>query len=251
MRILTFFFIFLSHIILTFGEGKGDGISLFYPGGQYLLLTFSGGPHFKNTHQILDILKRYKMKATFFVDINRSMNHQEVLRRIVQEGHDIGIQGSSTVFRQQNANTVFKYVISSIDYLKQATSLNTIKYFRPPSQYQRVDKVAWKEILAPLGNDSSSSVEASKLKTILWTIHTRDLETDIAKKEGKVEQSSTDLWVEGIVKQVKPGVIILCHDHSETMLRALPQLLEQLIHKHYYELLSVTQVLSFPDDTPH
>lgn len=57
-------------------------------------LTFDGGPS-KNTATILDTLKKYGQKATFFVVGKNIAGNEAILKRIVDEGHTIGIRSYS------------------------------------------------------------------------------------------------------------------------------------------------------------
>lgn len=63
-------------------------------------ITFDDGPN-KNTSKILDILKEYNMKATFFLLEDRINTYPEIVKRMLSEGHSIGLHGQShekTVF---------------------------------------------------------------------------------------------------------------------------------------------------------
>ena len=60
------------------------------PGGRDVALTFDDGPDPRTTPEVLDILKRYDMKATFFVVGNRARRYPDLLRRIFVEGHTVG-----------------------------------------------------------------------------------------------------------------------------------------------------------------
>ena len=60
----------------------------------YVYLTFDDGPSFDMTPKILDILKEENVKATFFI-INYKENKKDLVKRIVEEGHSIGINGNS------------------------------------------------------------------------------------------------------------------------------------------------------------
>lgn len=71
-------------------EGIASGIDLFFhPKTMYL--TFDDGPSEENTAAVLDILKARDIKATFFVVGENVRKHPEVAKRIVEEGHTIGI----------------------------------------------------------------------------------------------------------------------------------------------------------------
>lgn len=58
---------------------------------KVMYLTFDDGPSAESTEQILDILKERNIKATFFVIGENVRKHPETARRIVEEGHTIGI----------------------------------------------------------------------------------------------------------------------------------------------------------------
>ena len=61
----------------------------FHPKTMYL--TFDDGPSEENTERVLDILKKRNIKATFFLVGENVERHPEIVRRIVREGHTIGI----------------------------------------------------------------------------------------------------------------------------------------------------------------
>jgi peptidoglycan/xylan/chitin deacetylase (PgdA/CDA1 family) len=64
-----------------------------------LYLTFDDGPSAKHTGAILDELKLRGIKATFFVLGDNARKNPELVRRIADEGHTIGIHGYSHVYR--------------------------------------------------------------------------------------------------------------------------------------------------------
>ena len=60
-------------------------------------LTFDGGPD-ENTDKILDVLDKYGVKATFFVVGDDSKDMQEVYKRIVKDGHTLGMHSFSNKY---------------------------------------------------------------------------------------------------------------------------------------------------------
>lgn len=75
---------------LKLAAGIVEGIDLyFHPKTMYL--TFDDGPSVETTGAILDILREKNIKATFFVVGENVKKHPEMARRIVNEGHTIGI----------------------------------------------------------------------------------------------------------------------------------------------------------------
>ncbi|MEG2983329.1 MAG: polysaccharide deacetylase family protein [Peptostreptococcaceae bacterium] len=76
--------------------------------GKTIYLTFDDGPN-KNTTEILDLLKKYNMKATFFLLEDRINAYPEIVMRIFNEGHSIGLHGQShekTVFYASNSSAL-------------------------------------------------------------------------------------------------------------------------------------------------
>ncbi|MBQ8540474.1 MAG: polysaccharide deacetylase [Clostridia bacterium] len=61
---------------------------------RVIYLTFDDGPT-HNTPAILDALKKYNAKATFFVLNSRITENPDLLKRIIAEGHSVGLHGSS------------------------------------------------------------------------------------------------------------------------------------------------------------
>ncbi len=95
-------------------DGIVNGIKYyFYPKTMYL--TFDDGPSEENTEKVLDILKERNIKATFFLVGENVRKHPEIARRIVAEGHTIGIHSDS-----HNYEIIYKSVDSFIKDFENA-----------------------------------------------------------------------------------------------------------------------------------
>lgn len=70
--------------------GIAEGVN-YYFNPKTMYLTFDDGPSKENTSAVLDILKKYDIKATFFLVGENVRRNPDVARRIVEEGHAIGI----------------------------------------------------------------------------------------------------------------------------------------------------------------
>jgi peptidoglycan/xylan/chitin deacetylase (PgdA/CDA1 family) len=70
---------YASHFILHGPKNK-----------RQVALTFDDGPDLVYTPQVLDVLKKHNVKATFFLIGNRAAKHPEMVKRIIREGHVIG-----------------------------------------------------------------------------------------------------------------------------------------------------------------
>jgi peptidoglycan/xylan/chitin deacetylase (PgdA/CDA1 family) len=58
-----------------------------------IMLTFDDGPHPKLTPRLLDLLKTYNAKATFFMQTPHIVAYPDIVSRVVSEGHEIGNHG--------------------------------------------------------------------------------------------------------------------------------------------------------------
>jgi peptidoglycan/xylan/chitin deacetylase (PgdA/CDA1 family) len=89
-------------------------------GNDKIVLTFDDGPHPTITPQILDLLKKYQVKATFFVLTHKfTQKNYPILKRILREGHVIA---SHDHYHNRN-----DYVTRDEFEINLETSLNLIK----------------------------------------------------------------------------------------------------------------------------
>lgn len=94
-----------------------------YPKGKTIYLTFDDGPG-PDTARLLDILKRYDVKATFFVV---DTGYLELMRRIVDEGHSIGIHTCSHRYGEiySGAEAYFADAFAMQQRIQDATGVET------------------------------------------------------------------------------------------------------------------------------
>ena len=113
-------------------EGIAEGISLyFHPRTMYI--TFDDGPSAENTNAILDVLKAKNVKATFFVVGENVRKNPEVAKRIVEEGHTIGIHCNSHDYEQiyQSVDSFVQDFDDAYDAVFETTGVE-VKLFRFP-----------------------------------------------------------------------------------------------------------------------
>lgn len=92
-----------------------------------IYLTFDDGPSASITPQILDILKKRNVQATFFI-LNYSDANEYLVKRIVAEGHTIAIHGYSHDYSQiyQSEETYMQNITKLQEKIKNSTGCNTI-----------------------------------------------------------------------------------------------------------------------------
>lgn len=100
-------------------QGLADAVELYF-NPKTMYLTFDDGPNTENTNKILDILKEKDIKATFFVVGKNVERNPETTRRIVEEGHTIGIHCY---------NHDYSVIYNSVDdYIKDFENARQIVY---------------------------------------------------------------------------------------------------------------------------
>jgi peptidoglycan/xylan/chitin deacetylase (PgdA/CDA1 family) len=125
-----------------------------------IALTFDDGPDGIFTPAILDILKQYQIKATFFVTGVRSTQFPEILRRIVNEGHALGQHGYSHGNYSAMTTQEIKADLKKTDDTIYKIARVRTRLFRPP--YGALSESATKAII----NEG--------YKIILWSIDSLD-----------------------------------------------------------------------------
>ena len=99
---------------------------------KLLALTFDDGPDDHMTGKILDILAAKSAKGTFFVVGRNAMQSPKLIRRIYDEGHDIGNHTYSHKFLPDLAQTDFNFELTATQrILEGQLSIHTM-LFRPP-----------------------------------------------------------------------------------------------------------------------
>ncbi len=181
-----------------------------YTKEKMVALTFDDGPDPRYTPEILKILKKYNVTATFFVLGENAAKHPEILNDEIDQGHEVG----NHTYTHQHLNELTKEqideeIIKTDRVMKQVIG-DYPALFRPP--YEELDE----SILV--------SVREQNKQMILSTI---TLEHGDYSIEAEVSR---------VVKKVFPGAIILAHDgrlnRTETV-EALPILIRALKAKGY------------------
>lgn len=190
------------------------------PETRKIALTFDDGPHPSFTYRILDILDRYGVKATFFMIGTNVEYYPEVAREVLRRGHEIGNHTySHHRLTKMDEGTLTDELKKCEAVMKE--NLNYCpKLFRPPE--------------GVVSNAVRSCADCRGYTVVLWSVDTRDWEI---KETGSI--------VNHIMKEVKPGAIVLMHDytvHSKTP-EALEIVLPRLLRQGY-EPVTVSALIS-------
>ncbi len=174
-----------------------------------IAITFDDGPHPQYTAQILDILKKYNIPATFFVVGTNVVRYPELITREIDEGHEIGNHTYNHAYlKNERRGTILNEIIDTERAIFEAADYRP-KHLRPPGGMYN------KEVCLLAGR--------LDYDIIIWDIDTRDW-----------AKTPTDKIVNNVLTNVKSGDIILFHDFicgksptPEALEQIIPKLLEQ------------------------
>lgn len=184
-------------------------------GLKKVYLTFDDGPSIY-TKDILDVLKRYNVKATFFVTGMNSEQYDDYYQKILDDGHSLGIHTYSHVY-----NDVYKSLDSFVEDFNKMRNLiyektgEEITLYRFPggSGNNVVSPTVRKEIFAWL--------EEEGIQYYDWNVSSGDAEKQVPSAQ-KIAQNC----IEG-VKNCNTAIVLL-HDAGgkKSTIEALPLIIE-------------------------
>ena len=155
---------------------------------HHIALTFDDGPHSEKTDKILDVLKENNVKATFFVVGENATGNEDIIERIIDDGHEIGNHTFGHKYLFKVDRSVMEREIDLCDDEIFNHSEYNATLFRPPGGI-------YNDLLTAVCNERGYSM-------VLWSIDTRDW----------AGTSAEDIESE-ILKNVEDGAIILMHDY--------------------------------------
>ncbi|RVT98204.1 polysaccharide deacetylase family protein [Mucilaginibacter limnophilus] len=156
-----------------------------------IYLTFDDGPIPIVTPFVLNILKQYHAKATFFCIGNNVENHQDIFNEVKNAGHAIG---NHTYNHLRGWNTDDD--IYTENYFKTDKLLDT-PLFRPP--YGRIKRSQIKQLKAARPD----------INIIMWSVLSGDFDMTL----------KPELCLKNVMKYTKPGSIVVFHDSKKAFNR--------------------------------
>jgi peptidoglycan/xylan/chitin deacetylase (PgdA/CDA1 family) len=161
-------------------------------GSPHVALTFDDGPHPERTPAVLDLLARHGQQATFFVIGENVRRHPALVRRILAEGHALGLHSDqhSWMFNCWPPGRVRRDLERCADAIATATGQAAPTLFRPP---------------VGLKNPAVGFV-CGRLRLCAVTWSCRGLDTGTASIEQVLAR---------LLKGLRPGAILGMHDGAE------------------------------------
>lgn len=168
-------------------------------------LTFDDGPIPESTPFILETLRRYNAKATFFMVGENVLRYHDLYNQIVAEGHQVGNHTFNHI------GSFKHWTLTYAQNIQQANDLIKAHLFRPPHGWMRHSVYWWFQ---------------RRYKIVMWDLVTRDYSKWL----------TADDVVRNVKRYTRNGSIITFHDSLKSIDKlktALPEALEWLQEQGY------------------
>ncbi|HVU53936.1 MAG TPA: polysaccharide deacetylase family protein [Puia sp.] len=175
---------------------------------KVLYLTFDDGPHPVATPFVLDVLRTYGAKATFFCIGKNVQAHPSIYKRILEEGHRVGNHTQHHVNGWKTRDKAY------LDDVRQAAQYIDSDLFRPP--YGRITAFQASLLRKP----------PFEYKVIMWDVLSADFDRKL----------SPERCSRNVIRHARRGSIVVWHDSDKAFPRveaALPVVLGYFQEKGY------------------
>jgi peptidoglycan/xylan/chitin deacetylase (PgdA/CDA1 family) len=167
---------------------------------RVVYLTFDDGPNPEATGFVLDCLAKYNAKATFFTVGENVDRYPETMQRIKQEGHVIGHHTN------KHLNALHTPKAEYLADVEIGASKSPSSLFRPP--YGKLTLPVYQAL-------------KNKYRIVLWDVLSEDYD----------ENYTAEACIEKVLRQIRPGSIVVLHDNPKCLEKVkviLPKILESL-----------------------
>lgn len=205
-------FLFVCGTIDKETETKTKSVSVYDE--KTVAVTFDDGPGAESTMMLLDGLKERNVRAAFFLVGENIKGHEDIVKRMHDEGHIIGNHTYTHVILTNIPQEKALEEIYNTNKIIEEITGEKVKYIRPPCG-------EW-------NNDMFFQVD---LQPVFWNVDSLDWKR---KDVGGI--------VEDVVKNVRSGDIILLHDIYDTSVAAAFEIIDRLKDKGFV-FVTVDEIL--------
>ncbi|MGB7445144.1 MAG: polysaccharide deacetylase family protein [Coleofasciculaceae cyanobacterium] len=179
-----------------------------------ITLTFDDGPHRRYTPELLQVLDRYNIKASFFWLGNCVTQASNVAREVYQRGHEIGLHGYyHRSFPLLSADALRQSLLRTQQAISQACQIppERVRDVRPPNG-----------LFTP---QTLNLLQKWNYRPVMWSVVPEDWQLP-----------GISVVVKRVLQQVENGSIIVLHDGyhgGENVVQTTEQLVPQLLQLGY------------------
>ncbi len=205
------FFVILLVLLAHFGSRsvRSEATFAFAESRKQIYLTFDDGPSTLVTGQVLDVLKKENVKATFFIVSDRAKTRRSTLKRIADEGHTVGVHSATHDYAKIYASdkTLLDDVSTCADFIYEVTGVKPTCYRFPGGGIKNI-------------KHKTALLENAGYTVVSWNAVCGDEE---------IPDADADTLYKRAVQTAagKNTVVLLCHDSASH--KATAEALERII----------------------
>lgn len=208
---------------VRWSKGRPDTVVSVRTTRRAIALSFDDGPHERYTSEVLDILRRFGAKATFFDEGAAVTERPDLVRRTVAEGHEVG---NHTFTHRDLPPLGYDDVLTEVQRTSAAlrdAGVDAVPLFRPP-----------RGLFDP---EAADAVRATSHLTVGW---------DVCLERYLSRSADDAAAVEAALDRVHPGSVVLAHDGGDIdrsrTVATLPAFLAGL-QARGYDVVTITDLL--------
>ena len=186
-------------------------IPVFYHGNRNrkeIALTFDDGPHLKFTEELLDLLRKLDVRATFFVVGKMVDRYPDLVAREMAEGHEIANHTYDHLnLKKLPPAEVQREIQLGAEAIKRVVGYAPV-FFRPPG--------------GQFNDQTLRAAAAIHMTPVLWTANSKDF-----------MHPTLEVLEKRLMSMPASGGILLCHDGIPETMKILPNLVSRLRSQGY------------------
>lgn len=178
--------------IFSRGEMFADVIQRGEPGRSLVALTFDDGPDPSTTPRVLEALRERGYRATFFVIARKAEQHPELVKAMVEAGHELGLHGYAhdRLTAWHTPSRIVADIRQAQDVVERLTGLRVF-WYRPP--------------IGHVSPRTAAAVRMANVELVTWSVRGLD----------GLRRSSPKRAADRVKRKLHDGAIIMLHDASE------------------------------------
>jgi polysaccharide deacetylase family sporulation protein PdaB len=229
--IITIFFFQIDSVALStpkknrlYYEKRGEVLWEVPTESKVIALTFDDGPDPENTSPILDVLKKYEAKATFFLVGNKVERNPQLVKRELAEGHELANHTYNHAYLGNTSAVKMRQDIQHAEKVIFSVTGQKCHYFRPPGGH--------------INESLVNMVVEDGYTVVLWSWHQDSRDWD---------RPGVDKIVNSVLNHTQNGDIVLFHEYvdGKTQTIAALEKILPILKERGYRFVTVSELLTY------
>lgn len=183
-------------------------------------LTFDDGPNDVYTPQVLGILSKYGVRATFYLIGEKAALNENLVQQIKEQGHSVAIHCfQHQKYPQLTTLELHNDIVRALKVLEKYVTPALLHDVRPPE-----GKYGLRHLMFAIRNN---------IRFIMWSVDSNDYQLKGASHIISTIQQT----------DIVPGDIVLMHDDNQFSVEALPAVIEW-VHAKGLRFVTIDQLLT-------